>query len=65
MQVQLIDYTGAGAKDPARYAAERLVFTKKRLHSPICPYPNRQLCPADHARLADVWVGVRHWPYDL
>jgi thymidylate synthase (FAD) len=29
MQVQLIDYTGAGAKDPARYAAERLVFTKK------------------------------------
>jgi thymidylate synthase (FAD) len=29
MKVQLIDYTGAGSKNPARYAAERLVFTKK------------------------------------
>lgn len=29
MKVKLIDYTGAGTKDPARYAAERLVFTKQ------------------------------------
>jgi len=29
MKVQLIDYTGAGTPDPARYAAERLVFTKQ------------------------------------
>jgi flavin-dependent thymidylate synthase len=28
MKVQLIDYTGAGHPNPARYAAERLVFTK-------------------------------------
>lgn len=27
--VELIDYTGAGAKDPARHAAEVLVFTKQ------------------------------------
>jgi flavin-dependent thymidylate synthase len=29
MKVELIDYTGAGHPDPARYAAERLVFTKQ------------------------------------
>lgn len=29
MQVQLIDYTGAGAADPARHAANVLVFTKQ------------------------------------
>ena len=29
MKVELIDYTGAGSPDPARYAAERLVFTKQ------------------------------------
>lgn len=29
MEVKLIDYTGAGSEDPARYAAERLVFTKQ------------------------------------
>lgn len=29
MKVSLIDYTGAGSKDPARYAMERLVFTKQ------------------------------------
>lgn len=28
MQVQLIDYNGAGTANPGRYAAERLVFTK-------------------------------------
>ena len=28
MDVQLIDYTGAGTNDPARYAAELLAFTK-------------------------------------
>lgn len=28
MKVELIDYTGAGSPDPARHAAERLVFTK-------------------------------------
>lgn len=28
MQVQLIDYTGLGSKDPARHAANILVFTK-------------------------------------
>lgn len=28
MEVQLIDYTGKGSPDPARYAAELLVFTK-------------------------------------
>lgn len=28
MQVQLIDYTGAGSEDPARHAANVLVFTK-------------------------------------
>lgn len=28
MDVQLIDFTGAGSEDPARYAATRLVFTK-------------------------------------
>jgi thymidylate synthase (FAD) len=28
MQVQLIDFTGAGAADPAHYAATRLAFTK-------------------------------------
>ena len=28
MQVSLIDFTGMGTPDPARYAAERLVFTK-------------------------------------
>lgn len=29
MKVTLIDYTGAGSSDPARYAASRLVFTKQ------------------------------------
>jgi flavin-dependent thymidylate synthase len=29
VNVSLIDYTGAGSLDPARYAAERLVFTKQ------------------------------------
>lgn len=29
MKVTLIDYTGAGASDPARYAANLLVFTKQ------------------------------------
>lgn len=29
MEVQLIDYTGAGAADPARHAANVLVFTKQ------------------------------------
>jgi flavin-dependent thymidylate synthase len=29
MKVQLIDFTGAGHENPARYAAERLVFTKQ------------------------------------
>lgn len=29
MKVELIDYTGAGSPNPARYAAERLVFTKQ------------------------------------
>jgi len=29
VKVELIDYTGAGSPDPARYAAERLVFTKQ------------------------------------
>jgi len=29
MDVQLIDYTGAGTPDPARYAANKLVFTKQ------------------------------------
>lgn len=29
MQVDLIDYTGYGSKDPARHAAEVLVFTKQ------------------------------------
>lgn len=29
MRVELIDYNGNGLKDPARYAAERLVFTKQ------------------------------------
>lgn len=29
MKVTLIDYTGAGSADPARYAASRLVFTKQ------------------------------------
>ena len=29
LKVQLIDYTGAGAKDPARHAADVLVFTKQ------------------------------------
>jgi thymidylate synthase (FAD) len=29
MQIKLIDYTGAGEFDAARYAAERLVFTKQ------------------------------------
>ena len=29
MKVKLIDYTGAGAKDPARHAANVLVFTKQ------------------------------------
>lgn len=29
MQVELIDYTGAGSKDPARHAANLLVFTKQ------------------------------------
>lgn len=28
MRVSLVDYTGAGAKDPARYAANILIFTK-------------------------------------
>lgn len=29
MEVKLIDYTGAGADDPARHAANQLVFTKQ------------------------------------
>lgn len=29
MKVSLIDFTGAGARDPARYAAERLILAKR------------------------------------
>ena len=29
MKVELFDYTGAGSPDPARYAAEKLIYTKK------------------------------------
>ena len=50
MEVKLIDYTGAGATDPARYAANVLVFTKQTrlemdagLMSDIARWPDEKI----------------------